>query len=61
MFYAGIDIGSTITKIVIANREEILATVIQRTGAQHRRAGPIGSWTVPWHRPDWSSMISTIS
>jgi activator of 2-hydroxyglutaryl-CoA dehydratase len=28
MFYAGIDIGSTITKIVIANRVEILASVI---------------------------------
>lgn len=37
MFYAGIDIGSTITKIVIANRVEILASVIQRTGAEHRR------------------------
>ena len=37
MFFAGIDIGSTITKIVIKNRREVLATVIQRTGAEHRR------------------------
>ncbi|VTR64535.1 R-phenyllactate dehydratase activator [Desulfosarcina cetonica] len=37
MFCAGIDIGSTITKIVIANRNEVLASVVQRTGAQHRR------------------------
>ena len=37
MFFSGIDIGSTITKIVISNQEKILATVIQRTGAEHRR------------------------
>jgi len=37
MFVAGIDIGSTITKIVIKNETEILSTVITRTGAEHRR------------------------
>ncbi|BBO82049.1 2-hydroxyglutaryl-CoA dehydratase [Desulfosarcina ovata subsp. sediminis] len=37
MLVAGIDIGSTITKIVISNHSEILASVIQRTGAEHRR------------------------
>jgi len=37
MLTAGIDIGSTITKIVIKNRKEILSSVIQRTGAEHRR------------------------
>jgi predicted CoA-substrate-specific enzyme activase len=37
MFVAGIDIGSTITKIVIKNETEIRATVITPTGAEHRR------------------------
>lgn len=37
MFFAGIDIGSTITKIVIKNESEIRATVITPTGAEHRR------------------------
>lgn len=37
MYFAGIDIGSTITKIVITNQNEILSHVIQRTGAEHRR------------------------
>ena len=37
MYFAGIDIGSTITKIVITNQHKILSSVIQRTGAEHRR------------------------
>ncbi len=37
MLFAGIDIGSTITKIIIKNRRKVLASVIQRTGAEHRR------------------------
>lgn len=37
MFVAGIDIGSTITKIVISNGTEIRATMITPTGAEHRR------------------------
>ena len=37
MYYAGIDIGSTITKIVIKNEAEICTTVIQRTDPEHRR------------------------
>lgn len=37
MVFAGIDIGSTITKIVLANRSKVLGSVIQRTGAEHRR------------------------
>ncbi len=37
MFTAGIDIGSTITKIVIKNETELRATVITPTGAEHRR------------------------
>ena len=37
MLSAGIDIGSTITKVVVKNETEILSTVIQPTGAEHRR------------------------
>ena len=37
MLSAGIDIGSTITKIVIKNETELRATVITPTGAEHRR------------------------
>lgn len=33
----GIDIGSTITKLVIKDDEKVIATVIQPTGAEHRR------------------------
>lgn len=36
MFFAGLDIGSTITKVVIKNEANICATVIQPTGAEHR-------------------------
>jgi predicted CoA-substrate-specific enzyme activase len=36
MFYAGIDIGSTITKLIVKNETKICATVIQPTGAEHR-------------------------
>ncbi len=36
-YYAGIDIGSTMTKVVIADRDEkVLASVIGPTGAEHR-------------------------
>lgn len=37
MFLAGIDIGSTITKVVIRNAKGVCATVIQPTDAMHRR------------------------
>ena len=37
MLTAGIDIGSTITKIVIKNETELRANVITPTGAEHRR------------------------
>ena len=37
MFFAGIDIGSTITKLVIKNEKEIISTLIRPTGAEHRR------------------------
>lgn len=37
MFFAGLDIGSTITKVVILNEEETRASVIKPTGAEHRR------------------------
>ena len=37
MFFVGLDIGSTITKIVIKNETEICSTVIRPTGAEHRR------------------------
>lgn len=37
MFFAGLDIGSTITKVVIKNEVQICSTVIQSTGAEHRR------------------------
>jgi predicted CoA-substrate-specific enzyme activase len=39
MFTVGIDIGSTITKIVIMNQTEILVSVATPTGAEHRRLG----------------------
>jgi predicted CoA-substrate-specific enzyme activase len=36
--FAGIDLGSTMTKVVIIDEsDEILATVIEHTGAEHRR------------------------
>nr|HID59694.1 2-hydroxyglutaryl-CoA dehydratase [Desulfobacterales bacterium] len=37
MFFAGLDIGSTITKIVIKTEDEIWTSVIRPTGAEHRR------------------------
>jgi len=37
MFFAGIDIGSTITKVVIKDETDICSTVIIPTGAEHRR------------------------
>lgn len=36
MYFTGVDIGSTMTKVVIMN-EEVLASVIGPTGAEHRR------------------------
>ncbi len=37
MIFAGIDIGSTMTKVVMVNeQEEVLASVIGPTGAEHR-------------------------
>jgi predicted CoA-substrate-specific enzyme activase len=37
MLCAGIDIGSTITKVVVKNETQIRSTVIKPTGAEHRR------------------------
>ena len=38
IYFAGIDLGSTMTKVVIADEhDEILASVIDHTGAEHRR------------------------
>lgn len=38
IYFAGIDLGSTITKVVIIDRDEaICASVINHTGAEHRR------------------------
>ena len=37
-FFAGIDLGSTMTKVIITdNTPRILAQVIKHTGAEHRR------------------------
>ncbi|MEW6034450.1 MAG: acyl-CoA dehydratase activase [Chloroflexota bacterium] len=36
MYFAGVDVGSTMTKVVIMN-EEVLASVVGPTGAEHRR------------------------
>jgi predicted CoA-substrate-specific enzyme activase len=36
MYFAGVDIGSTMTKVVIMD-EEVLASIIGPTGAEHRR------------------------
>jgi (R)-2-hydroxyacyl-CoA dehydratese activating ATPase len=36
MPYAGIDIGSTMTKVVVTDQEQILASIIGPTGAEHR-------------------------
>jgi predicted CoA-substrate-specific enzyme activase len=37
-YFAGIDLGSTMTKVVIIDeQEQILAKVIEHTGAEHRR------------------------
>ena len=38
IYFAGIDLGSTMTKVVILDEnEQILASVAQHTGAEHRR------------------------
>jgi predicted CoA-substrate-specific enzyme activase len=38
IYFAGIDLGSTMTKVVIVDKdEEICASVIKHTGAEHRR------------------------
>ncbi len=37
MFSAGLDIGSTITKVVINNETDICSTVIKPTDAEHRK------------------------
>jgi predicted CoA-substrate-specific enzyme activase len=38
IYFAGIDLGSTMTKVVIIDKdEEICASVIKHTGAEHRR------------------------
>jgi len=38
IYFAGIDLGSTMTKIVILDEEgQVLASVISHTGAEHRR------------------------
>lgn len=37
MLFAGIDVGSTITKLVLRSEKETLAVVIRPTGAEHRR------------------------
>jgi predicted CoA-substrate-specific enzyme activase len=38
IFFAGIDLGSTITKVIILDQDEsIRASVIKHTGAEHRR------------------------
>jgi predicted CoA-substrate-specific enzyme activase len=38
IYFAGIDLGSTMTKVVIINKnDEILGRVIEHTGAEHRR------------------------
>ena len=36
MYFAGVDIGSTMTKVVIMD-EEVIASIIGPTGAEHRR------------------------
>ncbi|MDI6775818.1 MAG: acyl-CoA dehydratase activase [Syntrophales bacterium] len=37
MYVAGLDIGSTMTKVVIMEKESILASIVGPTGAEHRR------------------------
>jgi len=37
MYVAGLDIGSTMTKVVIMDEEKILTSIIGPTGAEHRR------------------------
>lgn len=37
MYFAGLDIGSTITKVVIKTDDKICASIIKPTGAEHRR------------------------
>jgi predicted CoA-substrate-specific enzyme activase len=38
IFFAGVDLGSTMTKIVMINEEErIVASIVRHTGAEHRR------------------------
>ena len=36
IYFAGLDLGSTMTKVVILD-EEIRARVVRHTGAEHRR------------------------
>ena len=38
IFFAGVDLGSTMTKIVIIDeKQHIIASIIRHTGAEHRR------------------------
>jgi len=38
IYFAGIDLGSTMTKVVIINTDDrLLARVVKHTGAEHRR------------------------
>ena len=38
IYFAGIDLGSTMTKVVIVDGDdEVCASVISHTGAEHRR------------------------
>jgi len=37
VFFVGLDIGSTITKVVVRDEEDILSTVVKPTAAEHRR------------------------
>jgi len=42
IYFAGIDLGSTMTKVVITDKDEkIAASVIKHTGAEHRRLANI--------------------
>jgi len=36
-YFAGIDIGSTMTKVIIINKTQIIASVIGNTGPEHRK------------------------
>jgi predicted CoA-substrate-specific enzyme activase len=37
MYVAGLDIGSTMTKVIIMNEETVIASLVGPTGAEHRR------------------------